>query len=105
MSRRPNAGLTQRVRELLCERVAGGIRVADAGRQVATKWLAHGRRSEGLSARGASSGSCPATSRGEWSGRAPSCCSRRSGSWPRRACPPAPARGSSPTGACRPGRR
>lgn len=46
MSQHPNARLTPRGRALLCERVGGGMRIADAAamagvsRQTAHKWLA-----------------------------------------------------------------
>ena len=58
MSQHPNARLTPRGRELLCERVGGGMRVADAAamagvsRQTAHKWLARARRGEPMSDRG-----------------------------------------------------
>ncbi len=52
MSQHPNARLTPRERALLCERVGGGMRIADAAamagvsRQTAHKWLARARRGE-----------------------------------------------------------
>lgn len=57
MSQHPNARLTPRGRELLCRRVAGGMRVSDAARQMgvsrqtASKWLARARRGEPMSDR------------------------------------------------------
>ena len=57
MSQHPNARLTPRGRALLCERVGGGMRVADAARmagvsrQTAHKWLARARRGEPMSDR------------------------------------------------------
>ena len=57
MSQHPNARLTPRSRELLCRRVAGGMRVSDAARQMgvsrqtASKWLARARRGEPMSDR------------------------------------------------------
>lgn len=58
MSQHPNARLTPRGRELLCDRVGGGMRVADAAamagvsRQTAHKWLARRRAGEPMSDRG-----------------------------------------------------
>lgn len=58
MSQHPNARLTPRGRRLLCERVGGGMRVADAARmagvsrQTAHKWLARARRGEPMADRG-----------------------------------------------------
>ena len=58
MSQHPNARLTPRGRALLCERVGGGMRVADAAamagvsRQTAHKWLARARRGEPMADRG-----------------------------------------------------
>ena len=58
MSQHPNARLTPRGRELLCERVGGGMRVADAARmagvsrQTAHKWLRRRRAGEPASDRG-----------------------------------------------------
>lgn len=57
MSQHPDARLTPRGRELLCRRVAGGMRVSDAARQMgvsrqtASKWLARARRGEPMSDR------------------------------------------------------
>ena len=57
MSQHPNARLTPRGRELLCGRVAGGMRVSEAARQAgvsrqtASKWLARARRGEPMSDR------------------------------------------------------
>lgn len=58
MSQHPNARLTPRGRALLCERVGGGMRIADAAamagvsRQTAHKWLARARRGEPMTDRG-----------------------------------------------------
>ena len=58
MSQHPNARLTPRERALLCERVGGGMRIADAAamagvsRQTAHKWLARARRGEPMTDRG-----------------------------------------------------
>lgn len=57
MSQHPNARLTPMGRELLCERVAGGMRVAEAAamagvsRQTAHKWLRRRRAGEPMSDR------------------------------------------------------
>lgn len=57
MSQHPNARLTPRGRELLCGRVAGGMRVSEAARQAgvsrqtASKWLRRARAGEPMSDR------------------------------------------------------
>ena len=57
MSQHPNARLTPRGRELLCGRVAGGMRVSEAARragvsrQTASKWLRRARAGEPMSDR------------------------------------------------------
>ena len=50
MSQHPNARLTPRGRELLCRRVAGGMRVSDAARLTSGSSSGRSRRVSGLSA-------------------------------------------------------